>query len=512
MELAMSTLDPAKLVQSLDFEGKGFTAPETVFTYSKTDGKEARLVVRALYHGPRPGFPLLERKTLFDLAQKPKDQDLKSARSSKIVDGRNKSREVFCLADKNPEYPIRVLIRIALAGQPGACEDMLKAVRIYSQLYANDYPAFETPVAFWRTPEGIWGVVVDEGSVPLSTWWEQSVQPQIQLSESRWKIGSWRKGEGRDGDVKVSEAIEGSSGKVPEASAAGERKKARFANNAADRDTVYEAMEPIQQPEPERIPSGSRQRRPSDVRAMIGTTESPKIDGTPVNAATGDLRDDEKIEISQSQKQEWAARIQQQTQDIQSANETNHAFDSDRVVIKISPSTKQIGVDEEEEEAMMIDKGWLQAVEVLIQLADIVLVSEVSCFSQGEYATYTKLCKSLHERRICMVVCRPDFFSVSGSQLFLPRSTIPSDTQPISLQLSHFGVIVQMPGYENGKLVGNINGDFDGDKVIAQGPGSVAAFTNFSSNESRGENEGWMEGEDERMGALKGVLDEASIL
>lgn len=111
-----------------------------------------------------------------------------------------------------------------------------------------------------------------------------------------------------------------------------------------------------------------------------------------------------------------------------------------------------------------------------------------------------------------MVVCRPDFFSISGSQPFFPRCTIPSDTQSISLQLSHFGVIVQMPGFENGKLVGNMNGDFDGDKVIAQGPGSAAAFANFGSNGSRDENEGWMEGEDEGVGALKGVLDEASIL
>lgn len=57
-----------------------------------------------------------------------------------------------------------------------------------------------------------------------------------------------------------------------------------------------------------------------------------------------------------------------------------------------------------------------------------------------------------------------------------------------------------------------MNGDFDGDKVITQGPGSGTAFNKFGSSSSRNENEGWMEGEEEGIGALKGVLDEASIL
>lgn len=111
-----------------------------------------------------------------------------------------------------------------------------------------------------------------------------------------------------------------------------------------------------------------------------------------------------------------------------------------------------------------------------------------------------------------MVVCRPDFFTVFDSRPFVARSGIPSDRQPISAQLTHLGVVVQMPGYEGGKLVGHINSDFDGDKVVAQGPGSASAFTNFGSTGSRDEEEGWMVGEDEGIGALKGVLDEASIL
>lgn len=111
-----------------------------------------------------------------------------------------------------------------------------------------------------------------------------------------------------------------------------------------------------------------------------------------------------------------------------------------------------------------------------------------------------------------MVVCRPDFFTVFESRPFVSRSGIPSDVQPISLQLIHLGIVVQMPGYDGGKLVGHMNSDFDGDKVLAMGPGSASAFTNFGSTATAEDEEGWMVGEDEGVGALKGVLDEASIL
>lgn len=42
------------------------------------------------------------------------------------------------------------------------------------------------------TTEGTWTVVVHGEGIPLRMGSERHVQPQIRLSEGRWKIGSWR--------------------------------------------------------------------------------------------------------------------------------------------------------------------------------------------------------------------------------------------------------------------------------------------------------------------------------
>lgn len=83
---------------------------------------------------------------------------------------------------------------------------------------------------------------------------------------------------------------------------------------------------------------------------------------------------------------------------------------------------------------------------------------------------------------------------------------MPLDSQPVSLQLTHFSAIAPMPGYEGGKIVAHVSSDLD--KVVDARSGSA----NFASGGAQGDEDGWLVGEDEGLGALKGVLDEASIL
>ncbi|KAJ9093692.1 hypothetical protein QFC21_006288 [Naganishia friedmannii] len=529
-------IEPSKLINSLGFESKGLSHP-VFLSHSRNDGKEARLVVKAVYRGPTPGWPILDKKRIYDNAHKTEEEDRYGASAAATTtttavnvlgtesDGGEKGLTTddvpICLAETNPVYPIHVIVRIALAMQPGACDDMLKAARAYSQLSANGYLPYELPVAIWRTAEGIWSLVLDEGGTALPSWWEQHVQPQIHASESRWKIGSWRaasapSADGEPGHRAHAEAAAQEMLERHHEEHQEQKKRIHFLDEAAQQ--IGGLLKEKEQVDGDSYANtgsntgsgsavgsglrsgasvtsctvtGDARSRQERVMATLGEKADEMRNGqqqqqrdlsaTSGGGGGGISTDDGHVEISPSKKQEWASRIQQQKQDMQNVHrvvprsgETTPVADGP--MPSLVATTKTIGVDEDEEEAMVIDRGWLPAVNILIQLADIILV-------------------------------------ILESRPFVSRSSIPSPAQSASVQLTHFGIVVQMPGYEGGKVVGHMNADFDGDKVLAMGPGSASAFTNFGTTTGKEEDEeGWMAGEDEGVGALQGVLDEASIL
>lgn len=370
MASPMMIIEPSKLVNSLDFEGKGLSNPVLV-SYSRLDGKEARLVVKASFRGPRQGWPLLDRKKILDTALKTGDKDATANTSVLGAGGENnpapENNVPICIGDVNVKYPIPVQIRIALIGQPGAVEDMLKDARAHSQLYANDYIPFELPIAMWRTAEGIWNVVMDEDAVPLPAWWEYHVQPQIHASESRWKIGSWRlKGPEHDRDA-VLETVDELSEQHHEEQQE-QKKRLRFLDEASEQ--LHGLLEKKQhlakETDGDNVVEGVRAEQDKVASILTKTTDkmlAEDVSETPKTSDTTPQSDDNQ-EISASKKQEWAARIQQQQADMQSP----------APIPDVLPMAKEIGVDEDEAESRVIDRGWLQAVNVLIQIADIVLV------------------------------------------------------------------------------------------------------------------------------------------
>lgn len=424
-------LEPSKLINSLDFESKGLSSP-VFLSYSRNDGKEARLVVKAVYRGPTPGWPILDKKRIYDNAHKMEEEDRFGAsavatttttttavnvlgtntQSDHVAAGLTTNDVPICLAETNPVYPIHVIVHIALTMQPGACDDMFKAARAYSQLYANGYLPYELPVAIWRTAEGMWSLVLDEGGTALPSWWEQHVQPQIHASESRWKIGSWRAASSADGDPGAREAIEETAEELRrnhQEEQQEQKKRIHFMDEAAQQ--IGGLMKEKEKAASDHgsytgsnIGSGTASNSGSTLNAANG---SPKAQQKKVLATLGEkadeiLRgdqqqqqrgssvtsgadgvvndDDEHVEISPSKKQEWASRIHQQNQEMQNAHrvvprsgETTPVADGQKP--SLMPTTKTIGVDEDEEEAMVIDRGWLPAINILIQLADIILVS-----------------------------------------------------------------------------------------------------------------------------------------
>lgn len=373
MALPLMATEPSKLVNALDFEGKGLSNPVFV-SYSRLDGKEARLIVKALLR-PRQGWPLLDRKKIYETASKTGDKDATAGTSvhgEGIEDNLPSGNNVpICLDDIDVKYPLAVQVRIALVSQPGAVEDMLKDTRAYSQLYANDYIPFELPVAIWRTAEGIWTLTMDEGGVALPAWWEFHVQPQIHASESRWKIGSWRlKGPDNEREV-TSETVDDLTGQHHEEQQE-QKKRLRFLDEASQQlHGLIEKKEGLtEEADGDAVEEKVRAEQDKLTSILTKNTDKMLAEDVPETGKTADTtpESEDKQEISMSKKQEWAARIQQQKAEMQSPASAIPD------VPDVLPIAKQIGVDEDEAESRVIDKGWLQAVNILIQMADIILV------------------------------------------------------------------------------------------------------------------------------------------
>lgn len=378
MALPMTALEPSKLMQSLDFEGKGLIHP-TLIGHSR-EGKDSRLVLKAVFKGPRAGWPLLDRKKIHDIALKTTDnKEAGTANTNVLGDGNvndqaDKNNVPICVADLEVAFPIPVIIRIALITQPGACDDMLKVGRAYSQLYANDYIPFELPLAMWRTVEGIWSVTMDESPVSLMDWWELHVQPPIQASESRWKIGSWRR-KSEDLDAEGTASIVADLQDRHREEQQEEKKRIHFVEEAsAEVKGLLQTKEQLAQTDAKAANEKVKSQQDKVADSISKKTEKMIAENTSAEEETPHTVA-EQAEISDSRKQEWAARIHRQKEGIHPSNTIEKAEVSEEILEAVPPVAKPIGVDEDEAEVMVIDKGWLPAVDVLIQLADIMLVS-----------------------------------------------------------------------------------------------------------------------------------------
>jgi hypothetical protein len=113
--------------------------------------------------------------------------------------------------------------------------------------------------------------------------------------------------------------------------------------------------------------------------------------------------------------------------------------------------------------------------------------------------------KAFHERRLSLVVCRPSYFSVYA-RTFKPKSSTDIEEQPVSLDLVRTTAIVPLSGYQSGKVVDGMRGDFDGDRVLASGPGSGTFLKASTLNAGDGEDD-----ETSNVGALEGTFDEEAI-
>lgn len=174
--------EPTAILSTIDFASKGLSKPRIL----QYDQSSARLVLHAIYEGPKRGWPVLTRESLQEIA-------------GKKASPAETPRFASCAAESDDvTWPLPVTIIITLLPPGPASETYLQIIKTHTQLYVNDYRPFQLPVAFWRAAEGIWIVLRDEGSVPLPEWWDTRVRPALEESESRWRIASWRRKSSQD--------------------------------------------------------------------------------------------------------------------------------------------------------------------------------------------------------------------------------------------------------------------------------------------------------------------------
>lgn len=76
----------------------------------------------------------------------------------------------------------------------------------------------------------------------------------------------------------------------------------------------------------------------------------------------------------------------------------------------------------------------------------------------------------------------------------------------MSLDLVRTSAIVPLSGYQSGKVVSGMNGDFDGDRVLASGTGAGTFLHASSPSDVDDRSE-----EASNAGALEGTFDEEAI-
>ncbi|KAJ9105540.1 hypothetical protein QFC19_003522 [Naganishia cerealis] len=454
-----------RMAANLDFASKGLTQVN-LGNNGDDEGEEARIHGTAIY-SPTPGWPL----------------------------GYGKQKAIDMT---DIEFPVKVNFRIALREYPESIATIRRNVKVHWALLDHGHKWAERFIALWDiAAEGIWMLSIHEDAWPLPEYWRLSIQPRLDVAEARWKVivnHKRRQGSERVAHIKPRFPSFPSSDKV-----------------VTCQDVVdHELASPqtsLQRQDPRRPPFQSNPTDSSD-----SSTAKHRVDRFDVSTLQQELMDvtqelgDVDISVlttppldnksSQSKMEENMALAGGRSSQGKAAN-------SDEESQPRKHLQRRTSMEQEEADRLEVEKEWIDAIGLLIQLADSLLVSIFNLEFPLTVDTFVP--QAFHERRLSLVVCRPDYFSVY-SKPFKPKSAVISDEQPVSLCLVRTSAIVPLSGYQDGKVVTNMAGDFDGDRVLGSGPGAgmlaqAEAITDDTTEKH----------DISVAGALEGTFDEPAI-
>lgn len=395
-------------------------------------------------------------------------------------------------------FPMRVRFRIALRHNAEAMQAFRRNWKLYYDMITHGYPWSSRYVAVWDTPEGLWGAMEDVDAEPLQAYWNAEIAPDVRDAERRHAIryhkrrrlqGYFPNAPNSAGGDDAHMAVDGSCESYTTAALLHSASAARYAISptaSSPEGTVklsYESLKRLEREEETRMKrrSGSHQQHRKD--------PSNGLMPSSAGSATGSA--------SLAQQNPGFAAALELDGSSAAGNNGGTLGGGSSAGDTAKKARSSDWMDDAVDDGVSVESGYLKAVEVFIQLAKILL--------------------GLHERRVALVVCRPEFFTVergrqrlndthdvtsaeTGNLPNAPKNAMTS----FQLQLIRLSTALQISGYDEGKVIENQQSDMDGDRVLGYGIGSGGGFVNAGEN-------GANEDEDDGQGALEGLYEDTAI-
>lgn len=336
----------------LDFASKGLTQVEFK-QIGKDEGPEARLQGTAMY-SPTPGWPLY------------------TAGRSMQDNG------------EGLKYPVKVNFRVALTNFPEgqyspspcctanrtalltAMTTLRRNTKVYLDLLDNGYDWHERFIGMWKVAEeGTWAISIHREAMTLPEYWAAKIQPGVSRMEAKWKANHSKKRR-LDDPQSCSPIMKGSSSSSSSQHtitcgdrwtnrSLGDRESARGdgvqpSAEANDNDRTSQRIQ--------RFDVSDLRQELIDVADSLGDMDGTNLATSPLTETQGQATPKEETALAGGKSRHGEEPV-----------------DSKKHGPPRYPRRRRTSIEQEEADRAELEREWVHAVEILIQLADCLLVS-----------------------------------------------------------------------------------------------------------------------------------------
>lgn len=343
----------------LDFASKGLTQVE-LKEVGKDEGPEARLHGTAMY-SPTPGWPL------------------------------NTANHSMEDAFGTVEFPVKVNFRVALTSLPEgeftcavcscrklspvlAVTTLRRNTKTYIDLLDNGYDWHERFIGMWKVPEeGTWAISIYREAMSLPEYWAAKIRPGIDRMEVKWKASHGKRRKLDDpsscrpvlkGSASFNQRYASFSGRWQDQSSGQQAEFVTSPTSALETDGSTS-------PKARRFDVSDLRQELMDVANSIGDVDTSNSVTSPSSEPKEDVTAEEATALaggtSAPDETPEATPALPKAEGEKSAEQKKHVLP--RHV------RRKTSLEQEEADRAELEREWVHAVDILIQLADCLLVS-----------------------------------------------------------------------------------------------------------------------------------------